>query len=64
MDQGSPALLHDTVGRGIARVAPPGSFVAEVGVGIVHHTRPRPERAADSVQTELHARMGVDFIMN
>jgi FAD/FMN-containing dehydrogenase len=43
------------------RVAPAGSFVAEIGVGIVHHTRPRPERAADSVQAGLHARIKHEF---
>ncbi len=43
------------------RVAQPGSFVAEIGVGIVHHTRPRPERAPDPVQAELHARIKREF---
>ena len=43
------------------RVAPPGSFVAEVGVGIVHHTRPRPERSADAPQAAVHARIKHEF---
>lgn len=43
------------------RVAPPGSFVAEIGVGVVHHTRPRPERAIDPVQAEVHARIKREF---
>jgi hypothetical protein len=43
------------------RVAPPGSFVAEIGVGVVHHTRPRPERAPDPVQAKLHARIKREF---
>ena len=43
------------------RVAPPGSFVAEIGVGVVHHTRPRPERTPDSVQAALHARIKQEF---
>jgi FAD/FMN-containing dehydrogenase len=43
------------------RVVPPGSFVAEIGVGVVHHTRPRPERAPDPVQAALHARIKQEF---
>jgi FAD/FMN-containing dehydrogenase len=43
------------------RVAPPGSFVAEIGVGVVHHTRPRPERTPDPVQAALHARIKHEF---
>lgn len=43
------------------RIAPPRSFVAEIGVGIVHHTRPRPYREPDSVQAELHARIKREF---
>jgi FAD/FMN-containing dehydrogenase len=43
------------------RVAQPGSFVAEVGVGVVHHTRPRPPRQADPVQAQLHARIKGEF---
>jgi FAD/FMN-containing dehydrogenase len=43
------------------RVAPPGSFVAEIGVGVVHHTRARPSRQADSVQAQLHGRIKAEF---
>jgi glycolate oxidase FAD binding subunit len=43
------------------RVAPPGSFVAEIGVGIVHHTRPRPRRTADAAHTALHMRIKHEF---
>jgi glycolate oxidase FAD binding subunit len=43
------------------RVASPGSFVAEIGVGVVHHTRPRPVRPPDLVQTDLHARIKQEF---
>ena len=43
------------------RVASPGSFVAEIGVGVVHHTRPRPVRPPDLVQADLHARIKQEF---
>lgn len=43
------------------RVAPPGSFVAEIGVGVVHHTRPRPGRAIDGPQAAVHARIKAEF---
>jgi|TARA_R110002110_G_scaffold104303_4_gene263059 FAD/FMN-containing dehydrogenase len=43
------------------RVAQPGSFIAEIGVGVVHHTRPRPSRQADSVLAQLHARIKGEF---
>ena len=43
------------------RVAQPGSFIAEIGVGGVHHTRPRPSRQADSVLAQLHARIKGEF---
>ncbi len=43
------------------RVASPGSFVAEVGVGIVHHSRPRTERTSDPVRAELHRRIKAEF---
>lgn len=35
----------------------PGAFVAEVGVGIVHHTRPAPDRALDPVVADLNRRI-------
>lgn len=43
------------------RVARPGSFVAEIGVGVVHHTTPRPAFAADPVQVDLHRRIKAQF---
>jgi glycolate oxidase FAD binding subunit len=43
------------------RIAAPGTFVAEIGVGVVHHTHPRPHRDADVVQRELHARVKAEF---
>lgn len=38
-----------------------GRFVAEVGVGIVHHERPAPARPVDPVVAELHARIKERF---
>ncbi len=43
------------------RIAVPGSFVAEIGVGIVHHTRPRPTSVPDPVQLDLHGRIKAEF---
>ena len=43
------------------RVATPGSFVAEIGVGIVHHTTPRPASAPDPVTVDLHRRIKAEF---
>jgi len=43
------------------RVATPGSFVAEIGVGIVHHTTPRPTSTPDPVQLDLHRRIKAEF---
>ncbi len=43
------------------RDSPPMSFVAEIGVGVVHHTQPRPDRRVDSVQAELHRRIKHEF---
>lgn len=34
-----------------------GSFVAEIGVGIVHHSEPAPARIHDRATAELHARI-------
>jgi glycolate oxidase FAD binding subunit len=34
-----------------------GSFVAELGVGIVHHTLPAPQRPHDPVVTALNVRV-------
>jgi FAD/FMN-containing dehydrogenase len=38
-----------------------GRFVAEIGVGVVHHESPRPERAADPAVAELHRRLKQRF---
>jgi glycolate oxidase FAD binding subunit len=38
-----------------------GDFVAEVGVGIVHHAAPAPERAVDAAVAELHRRLKERF---
>jgi glycolate oxidase FAD binding subunit len=43
------------------KVATPGSFVAEIGVGIVHHTHPRPEHPVDPAHASLHARIKAEF---
>lgn len=43
------------------RVEPSGTFVAEVGVGIVHHSRPRPRREPDTAIVELHRRLRAEF---
>lgn len=39
------------------RDEPVGSFVAEIGVGIVHHSRPAPVRPADPAIADLHDRI-------
>lgn len=38
-----------------------GSFVAEMGVGIVHHSSPAPARAVDPAVVELHRRIKERF---
>lgn len=38
-----------------------GTFVAEVGVGVVHHERPAPTRSADPAVVELHRRLKREF---
>ena len=38
-----------------------GRFVAEVGVGIVHHELPAPERSIEPAVTELHRRIKERF---
>ena len=43
------------------RVATPGSFVAEIGVGIVHHTRPAPNREQDAAVVEMNRRIRHEF---
>jgi glycolate oxidase FAD binding subunit len=39
----------------------PGAFVAEVGVGIVHHSSPAPDRTPDPPVVELHRRLKERF---
>lgn len=48
-----PASLPDLAGS--------GRFVAEIGVGIVHHEHPRPERRVDPAVAELHRRLKHEF---
>jgi glycolate oxidase FAD binding subunit len=38
-----------------------GRFIAEIGVGIVHHTEPAPERVVDPAIVELHRRIKARF---
>jgi FAD/FMN-containing dehydrogenase len=38
-----------------------GRFVAEVGIGIVPHERPRPARPVDPAVAELHRRLKLEF---
>lgn len=38
-----------------------GRFVAEIGVGIVHHERPQPGRTVDPAVVELHHRLKQQF---
>ncbi len=47
--------------RGLADRFPAGTFVAEVGVGIVHHTVPAPVRPVDPVVADLHVRLKAAF---
>ena len=42
-------------------VAGSGRFVAEVGIGIVHHERPAPDREVDVAVLELHRRIKARF---
>jgi glycolate oxidase FAD binding subunit len=47
--------------REIASLVGTGRFVAEIGVGIVHHEHPAPERSVDPVVVELHRRLKARF---
>ena len=38
-----------------------GPFVAEIGVGVVHHSRPAPERAVEPTVRSLHDRIKHEF---
>jgi glycolate oxidase FAD binding subunit len=42
-------------------VAGSGRFIAEVGVGVVHHESPSPPRDVDSTVIELHRRLKHEF---
>ncbi len=48
-----PAELPSLVGT--------GSFVAEVGIGVVHHESPPPDRPVDPAVLELHRRLKREF---
>ena len=36
-------------------------FIAEIGVGVVHHSEPAPPRAASAAVVALHARLKQEF---
>ncbi|TVR25179.1 MAG: FAD-binding protein [Ilumatobacter sp.] len=48
-----PSQLHTLVGT--------GHFVAEIGVGVVHHEHPAPARQIDPAVVELHRRLEQRF---
>ena len=48
-----PAALPELVGT--------GEFVAEIGVGVVHHEHPPPPRPVDPAVRELHRRLKSEF---
>jgi glycolate oxidase FAD binding subunit len=64
---GDPPPLLPTGGRWsiapreIRALVGSGRFVAEVGIGIVHHEHPAPARAADPAVVELHRRLKARF---
>jgi FAD/FMN-containing dehydrogenase len=43
------------------RSEPVGSFVAEIGVGVVHHTRPQIRPIPDQETVDLHRRITFEF---
>lgn len=45
----------------IRSVVGSGRFVAEIGIGIVHHEHPAPPRVIDPIVTELHRRIKARF---
>ena len=49
-----PAALNELPGRG-------GSFVAEIGVGVVHHSRKAEARTIDPVVAAMNARVKAEF---
>jgi len=50
-----PAALPSLSSRGA------GEFVAEVGVGVVHHTEPQSDRVVDQATRTLHDRLRSEF---
>ena len=50
-----PAVLRDLVARA------PRTFVAEVGVGVVHLPEPAPVPPVDPAVAELHLRLKASF---
>lgn len=50
-----PSALRSLVDQGV------GTFVAEIGVGIVHHGRPAPPPHVDPTLSALHARIKSEF---
>lgn len=67
LEPGEPPTELPTGGRWSVRPAElpgligTGSFVAEVGVGIVHHERTAPSRPIDPAVATLHARLKHEF---
>lgn len=47
--------------RAVAALAGGDRFVAEIGVGIVHHSLPPPARAMDAPRAELHRRIKLEL---
>lgn len=55
------SLAPDALGALTDDVDDVGAFVAEIGVGVVHHTRPAPERRPSAAVAELAARVKAEF---
>jgi glycolate oxidase FAD binding subunit len=53
--------LRPSALRDLPASAAPGTFVAEVGVGIVHHCAPAPRRPVDPAIVRLHERLKAAF---
>lgn len=67
LEPGDPPPVLPTGGRWsmspseLKTLAGSGTFVAEVGVGVVHHERPAPRRDPDPVIVDLHRRVKQRF---
>lgn len=65
LDPGEPPAALPHGGRWSVRPSElkvlTGTFVAEIGVGIVHHELPRPTRSVDPAVVELHRRIKHEF---